>query len=433
MSLYEHTGADDKSKNTQGTKPLIFQPKLSVNIPGDAYEREADAMADKVMRMTDPSVNQNTFFKSANNDIQRKCQACEEQEKHVHRKEGDRSEVQGGHDLDSYVSSLNSSGQSMSDSSRKFFEPKFGHDFSNVKLHTDSVAAKSAQSINALAYTSGNNIVFNSGQYSPESDNGKKLMAHELTHVVQQSGGAKSIQKAPATKSSETNESKTETITNAPASVSSWNKTITWNSKFQIVYDLASNRIMIVSRLFSTASDTLKAGWKGAIESVWGKGQFNLEVWQGCEPKVLPIDVDIQWVTDASKAHYTITANDPGTSANGVAGVGGTTGMTHWGTGSPADVPHEYGHMLGNPEEYFTTNGIDYTYGGTKSGVRDRNAGIMNNPSEAPMPKHYESVRTGFATMMQYQLSRLRIVPAGTNIPPLINCGDGPKNQGTIV
>jgi hypothetical protein len=87
----------------------------------------------------------------------------------------------------------------MPDSSRKFFEPRFGHDFSNVKLHTDPDAAESAQSINALAYTSGNNIVFNTGQYSPGSESGKKLMAHELTHVVQQGGAIqnKNIQRTP--------------------------------------------------------------------------------------------------------------------------------------------------------------------------------------------------------------------------------------------
>ena len=83
----------------------------------------------------------------------------------------------------------------MPESSRNFFEPRFGHDFSNVRLHTDTIATKSAQSINALAYTSGNNIVFNSGYYSPESDSGKRLMAHELTHTLQQGGNASGIQR----------------------------------------------------------------------------------------------------------------------------------------------------------------------------------------------------------------------------------------------
>ncbi|TWJ02462.1 cell wall-associated NlpC family hydrolase [Mucilaginibacter frigoritolerans] len=177
-------------------KPVI-QTKLTINEPGDHYEREADHMADKVMRMTDNSVSITTFFKPADKNLQRKCQACEEEDKHVRRKENSAGETGNSGGLDSYVSSLSSSGQQMSESSRKFFEPRFGYDFSNVKLHTDTVAAKSAQSINALAYTTGNNIVFNSGQYSPESESGKKLMAHELTHVVQQGSNIQRLIRTP--------------------------------------------------------------------------------------------------------------------------------------------------------------------------------------------------------------------------------------------
>jgi outer membrane protein OmpA-like peptidoglycan-associated protein len=204
-----------------GARPSFFQPKLSINQPNDVYEQEADHMADRVMRMTDPALNLNNFFKPTN-IIQRKCQHCEEEEKHVHRKENSTStiqckckaceekekqvhrkesggsEVQGSSELDSYVSSLSSSGHGLSQGSRSFFEPRFGQDFSSVRIHADSVAAKSAQSINALAYTTGNNIVFNSGQYSPESSSGKQLMAHELTHVVQQTGGKSQVQRQAA-------------------------------------------------------------------------------------------------------------------------------------------------------------------------------------------------------------------------------------------
>ncbi len=171
--------ANDKQKPS-AAKPQFFQAKLAVNTPGDAHEQEADAMADKVMRMKDTSGNPNNFFKP-DADIQRK------QPEHIQRKE----DADGG--LDNYVGSLGSSGQPMSENSKSFFEPRFGQDFSGVKIHTDENAAKSAQSINALAYTSGNNIVFNSGQYSPESDSGKKLMAHELTHVVQQGGAQQRV------------------------------------------------------------------------------------------------------------------------------------------------------------------------------------------------------------------------------------------------
>lgn len=88
--------------------------------------------------------------------------------------------------FENYVESIKSAGESLPNEVRNFYEPRFGHDLSNVKIHTDSVAAKSARSINALAYTSGNNIVFSNDQFSPHTDSGKKLLAHELTHVVQQ-------------------------------------------------------------------------------------------------------------------------------------------------------------------------------------------------------------------------------------------------------
>jgi hypothetical protein len=196
--LNSHISKESKPKNSSGSAPLFFQPKLSINQPNDVYEQEADHMADKVMRMADPSINQSVFFKPAISTIQRKCGACkEEEEKRIHRKEDSAAPTQSSNTLENYVGSLGASGKQMPESSRKFFEPRFGHDFSNVRLHTDNEAVKSAASINALAYTTGNNIVFNKGQYAPETDSGKKLMAHELTHVVQQQNGPKTIGRVP--------------------------------------------------------------------------------------------------------------------------------------------------------------------------------------------------------------------------------------------
>ncbi len=74
----------------------------------------------------------------------------------------------------------------MDDASRAFFEPRFGHDFSKVRVHTDSQAAESARSVNALAYAVGSDVVFDSGQYAPGTDGGRRLLAHELAHVIQQ-------------------------------------------------------------------------------------------------------------------------------------------------------------------------------------------------------------------------------------------------------
>ena len=201
---------------------FFFQPKLTINTPGDSYEKEADVMAGQVMRMKDPFIqskpstkqdkknmqgNENssgghestkqTFFKPAISIIQRKCEHCELEKRQMQRKEINTAEISADGGLENYVAGLHNGGQSLPAGVRNFYEPRFGNDFGDVKVHTDSVAAKSAQSVNALAYTSGNNIVFNKDQYNPHTDSGKKLLAHELTHVVQQNSNhvSKQIQR----------------------------------------------------------------------------------------------------------------------------------------------------------------------------------------------------------------------------------------------
>ena len=81
---------------------------------------------------------------------------------------------------------LSSPGQPLDRDTRAFMEPRFGHDFSGVRVHADARAAQSARAVNALAYTVGRDVVFGMGQYMPETMGGKRLLAHELTHVVQQ-------------------------------------------------------------------------------------------------------------------------------------------------------------------------------------------------------------------------------------------------------
>jgi len=423
--------------------PAFFQPKLTVNQPGDIYEQEADAMADKVMTMRGGDAGGSFFNPSALN-MQRKCQHCEEEEK-AQRKEdaNNQSEVTGKNE--SYMGSLGGKGTPLSQNERSFFEPRIGYDLSHVRIHTGADAEKSSKDVNALAYTHGSNIVFGANQYQPGTDNGKRLMAHELTHTLQQKGGVglKRVQRIPAQQpspaptpvNSESNQSVSETISNAPAGSESWNSSFTWDSKFQVVYDPGAKTATIVSRLYSTADAAAKQGWEDAIENRWGKGNFSLEVWEGCSPKVVPIYVDVIWVDDPSKAHYTIQANQADATLDGRAGLGGTTGMTSWGVADRTDITHEYGHMLGNPEEYFTTNGVDYTYGGTKHGARDTGAGIMNNPSESPEPRHYELVKTAFINMMHFPPSMTRVVKYGSSNPPLRVCGDfaTPANNGTAV
>jgi len=94
---------------------------------------------------------------------------------------------------------LRSSGQPLDPETRDFMELRFGHDFSRVKVHTDGRAAESAQAVDARAYTVGRDIAFGKGQYAPGTLEGKRLLAHELTHVLHQSGGAPSLQRAVTT------------------------------------------------------------------------------------------------------------------------------------------------------------------------------------------------------------------------------------------
>src|SRR5512133_2961401 len=83
---------------------------------------------------------------------------------------------------------LSSSGKQLEAGTRAIMEPQFGHDFSRVRIHADAAAAESALAVNALAYTVGRDIVFATGRYAPATPAGRGLLAHELTHVVQQGG-----------------------------------------------------------------------------------------------------------------------------------------------------------------------------------------------------------------------------------------------------
>jgi hypothetical protein len=161
--------------------PLGFQAKLRVSQPGDRYEQEADRVTEQVMRMATPKEPVPT------NHEQSKRAAYEKGVQKVQRQEIAPTvgfEVSG--DVARGISSLRGGGSPLNASTRAFMEPRFGHDFSQVRVHSDARAAQLAQSVNALAFTMGQDVVFESGRYAPETDWGRRLLAHELTHVVQQ-------------------------------------------------------------------------------------------------------------------------------------------------------------------------------------------------------------------------------------------------------
>ncbi len=168
--------------------------KLAIGETNDPLEAEADRMAERVLRMTDPSHAASAPSHTAPTLRRKcscegsgtKCKECEEAErgKKLHRKPQTTSAPAEAppivHDV------LRSPGQPLDTATRAFFEPRFGADFSRVRVHTDARASESARSVNAMAYAVGSNVVFKSGTYCPHAPEGRKLLAHELAHVVQQ-------------------------------------------------------------------------------------------------------------------------------------------------------------------------------------------------------------------------------------------------------
>jgi hypothetical protein len=158
-----------------------IQTKLAISKPGDEYEQEADRVADQIMRMPDSTV-------------QPKCPACASGDAPCPKCRGStrvQRKVASGSSDSSVASDLVSSlgpGQLLAPATRAFMQSRFGHDFGNVRVHTDTKAADSARAVNALAYTVGQDVVFGTGQYAPTTAAGRRLLAHELTHVVQQAG-----------------------------------------------------------------------------------------------------------------------------------------------------------------------------------------------------------------------------------------------------
>jgi outer membrane protein OmpA-like peptidoglycan-associated protein len=170
-----------------GAAPARLQPKLTVGRPDDEYEKEADQIADEVMRMPDPAAARRGIDSAPIRapGIQRACKECEDELQRRARSPAARGE---GFNLDGVDATLRQPGRPLDAATRAFFEPRFGVDFGGVRVHTDAQAAASAREVSALAYTVGRDVVFNTGQYAPHSESGRRLLAHELTHVVQQSG-----------------------------------------------------------------------------------------------------------------------------------------------------------------------------------------------------------------------------------------------------
>ncbi len=181
---------------------LPIQAKLTVGQPNDKYEQEADAMADKVIQrwampdVTRPSGRESqqtpTITPFNINAAQRACAACEKEDKdHLQRKES--GEMTASPSVESRLSATKGGGSPLSESTRSEMGAAIGADFSNVRIHTGGEAVQLSQDLSAHAFTHGSDVYFNSGKFSPHTEGGRHLLAHELVHTVQQ--GRASIQR----------------------------------------------------------------------------------------------------------------------------------------------------------------------------------------------------------------------------------------------
>lgn len=154
----QRTLGNQAIQRAMGSQALRTVP--TVSRPGDVHEQEADRVADQIMRTPSPEAHQSSTDAPA-----------------------------GEPAPDRRVQGLGP-GRPLDVSTRSFFEPRFGYDFGQVRVHADAKATESARGVNALAYTVGQDIVFRSGEFRPDTAAGRRLLAHELTHVRQQARSA---------------------------------------------------------------------------------------------------------------------------------------------------------------------------------------------------------------------------------------------------
>jgi hypothetical protein len=207
-----------QQKSETHFRPFV-QSTLEIGKVDDPQEKEADAVEDKVMRMTDGTEGNQRLMKDGGADkirlmsdgteqlqmkcaaceeavqkkdadeeedkLQMKCAGCEEKEK-VQKKEN--GKMYASSDITEQLQSNKGSGESLPEQTQQDLGNKIGADFSNVNIHTDANAVQMSKELGAKAFTHGNDIYFNAGQYNPSSSQGKHLLVHELTHTVQQSG-----------------------------------------------------------------------------------------------------------------------------------------------------------------------------------------------------------------------------------------------------
>lgn len=169
---------------------IRIQTKLTVSTPGDIYEQEADRVADQVMRMPEDEVLPGMEMSNGTQGrpVQQMWAEREEGERNIQRKEAAGQTPTVTPAIAARLDATRGRGEPLPKSVRSFMEPRFGVDFAGIPVHTGNEAARLNHELRSQAFTRQRDIYFAAGMYRPESAAGKRLIAHELTHVIQQSG-----------------------------------------------------------------------------------------------------------------------------------------------------------------------------------------------------------------------------------------------------
>ena len=178
-------GGTDPGSEALSADRQTIQRKLSVGSSNAPQEQEADTMADTVMRMPERGW------------VQRKCADCEKEEQLQRKPSGDGQPAVSDRAAGAIQSSAGR-GSPLDGNTQSFMSSRMGSDFGAVKIHTDGEAVQLSRELNAKAFTVGKDIYFNEGQYQPDIESGRHLLAHELTHTVQQTGSSPVVQKKDA-------------------------------------------------------------------------------------------------------------------------------------------------------------------------------------------------------------------------------------------
>ena len=191
----------------------------------------------------------------------------------------------------------------------------------------------------------------------------------------------------------EVDEQRTETISNAPAGSEAWNGTYGWRARFHVRVDEANCRITVTVRvrLNGAITQDQRNAWEQAIENAWSS-RFKLCCRCCCCRDGYTIVTDIQFVENGE--HQVVTVGNS------------TTNMRNWGRNDTRDVGHEFGHMLGALDEYFTVNGVDFGPG------RQATGNIMNNPANDPAAHHYDLIRASVQDLLG---TNCRTIPVNQN------------------